>query len=79
MQGLARIEAEGYARLEELGATPLRAVITNGGGATNEVWRKLRERLLGVPVGVAAQAEAAYGSALLCSSGYRMPRNAISN
>lgn len=79
LQGLARIEAAGYAKLAGLGATPLRAVITNGGGATNEVWRKLRERLLGVPVGVAAQVEAAYGSALLCSGGYRMPRNAVSN
>jgi len=67
LQGLARIEAAGYGRLTELGAPPLRAVASDGGGAKNETWRKIRERLLGVPVGTATQAEAAYGSALLCS------------
>ena len=72
LQGLSRIETMGYARLEALGATPLRAVITNGGGAKNEVWGKLRERLLGVPVGVAEHAEAAYGCALLSAG---MPDN----
>lgn len=66
LQGLACIEAAGYARLAELGAPPLRRVVTNGGGAKNEAWRKMRERALGVPVGTAAHAEAAYGSALLC-------------
>jgi sugar (pentulose or hexulose) kinase len=66
LQGLSRIEAAGYARLVELGAPPLRRVVTNGGGAKNEAWTKMRERLLGVPVGIAAYSEAAYGSALLC-------------
>lgn len=79
LQGLTRIEAAGYAKLEELGATPLRAVATNGGGASNEVWRKLRERLIGVPVGTAAHAEAAYGSALLCTGNFCISRNATSN
>ncbi len=66
LQGLARIEAAGYAKLAELGAPPLRRVVTNGGGAKNESWRKMRERALGVPAGTAAHSEAAYGSALLC-------------
>lgn len=65
LQGLSRIEAAGYARLEALGASPLRAVVSNGGGARNETWRRLRERLIGVPVGIAPHAEAAYGCALL--------------
>lgn len=79
LQGLARIEAAGYARLEELGATPVRAVVTNGGGARNEVWRMLRERLLGVPVSAAPQAEAAYGCALLCADAPCASRNFSSN
>ncbi|MFZ3016879.1 MAG: FGGY-family carbohydrate kinase [Gallionella sp.] len=79
LQGLSRIEAEGYAKLEELGATPLRAVVTNGGGAKNETWRKLRERLLGVPVGTAAQQEAAYGCARLCADNFRISHNAAAN
>jgi sugar (pentulose or hexulose) kinase len=66
LQGLARIETAGYARLAGLHAPPLRRVVTNGGGAKNETWRRLRERLLGVPVGTAVHREAAYGSALLC-------------
>lgn len=66
LQGLARIEAAGYARLAELGAPPLKRVVTNGGGAQNTVWKKMRETLLGVPVSTAAHCEAACGSALLC-------------
>jgi len=66
LQGVARIEAAGYARLAELGAPPFKRVVTNGGGAKNIVWGTLRARLLGVPVSAAAHCEAAYGSALLC-------------
>ncbi len=70
LQGLSRIEKEGYARLAELGATPpLQSVMTAGGGAKNPVWRKMRQRLLGVPVTAARHAEAAYGAALLAKRG----------
>lgn len=67
--GLSRIEAAGYARLTKLGATPLKSVATCGGGAKNPAWTKIRERLLGVPVTAAEQAEAAYGAALLAMRG----------
>jgi sugar (pentulose or hexulose) kinase len=53
LQCLARIEAAGYAKLAELGAPPLKRVVTNGGGAQNAVWKKMRERLLGIPVSTA--------------------------
>lgn len=69
LQGLSRIEASGYARLAELGATRLASVTACGGGARNEAWRGMRQRLLGVPVSAAAQAEAAYGAALLAQRG----------
>ena len=69
LQGLARIEAAGYAKLAELGAPPLKRVVTNGGGAQNTVWKKMRKRLLGIPVSTAVHSEAAYGSALLCLNG----------
>jgi len=78
LQGLARIEADGYARLAELGAPPLERVISNGGGAKNGVWRMLRERSLHVPVGTAAHGEAAYGSALLCPGAFQL-RSTLSN
>ncbi len=70
LQGLSRIEAKGYARLVELGATPLKSVTTCGGGAKNPAWQKIRERLLGVPVYAAHHAEAAYGAALLAARGH---------
>ena len=70
LQGLARIEVAGYQKLAELGAPPLKRVITSGGGSENEVWRKMRERLLKVPVEMAVHREAAYGSALLCSNNH---------
>lgn len=70
LQGLSRIEATGYARLVELGATPLKSVATCGGGAKNPAWRKIRERLLGVPVTAAQHGKAAYGAALLAARGH---------
>ncbi len=79
LQGLARIEAAGYAKLAELGAPPLQRVITSGGGANNEVWRKLRERELQVQVDTAMHGEAAYGSALLCLDVSYSPRSTASN
>ena len=65
LEGIARIESQGYGKLQALGATPLQRVYSAGGGAKNAPWRSLRSRQLGVPVQVAAQTEAAYGSARL--------------
>lgn len=69
LEGIATIEAEGYRRLAELGAVPVRRVFTTGGGARNIAWARIRERLLGVPVGIAAQDQASYGAALLARAG----------
>jgi sugar (pentulose or hexulose) kinase len=65
LEGIARIEARGYRLLEELGAPPVRRVTSIGGGAGNEPWRRIRERLLGVPVVAAVHQDAAFGAALL--------------
>ena len=69
LEGIARIEARGYALLAELGANPLVEAFTAGGGAGNTTWQTLRQRLLGVPVRAAAHTEAAYGAALLARYG----------
>ena len=66
-EGMARIEQLGYRRLQELGAPFPNRVKTTGGGAVNQTWRKLRERILGVPVEAAAHSEAAYGAALIAA------------
>jgi sugar (pentulose or hexulose) kinase len=65
LESIARIEALGYQRLQELGATKLSYVYTAGGGAKNQTWTTIRERYLQVPVVSSIYREAAYGSALL--------------
>ncbi|MGH6928662.1 MAG: FGGY-family carbohydrate kinase, partial [Dongiaceae bacterium] len=69
LEGIAAIEARGYERLAALGASPLKRVITIGGGARNDAWTEIRARRLGVPVSVAEQTEAAFGTALLAHNG----------
>lgn len=65
LEGLARIEAEGYRRLAALGADPLRAVRSTGGGAKNPAFSTIRARMLGVPLRPALSQDAAVGTALL--------------
>lgn len=65
LQGISRIEVEGYSKLAALGATPLKSVTSCGGGAKNKIWQQIRTRLLGVPINQARHAEAAYGVSLL--------------
>ena len=72
LESLAAIEARGYQLLMQLGATPVRVVLTAGGGAANPAWNALRQRALGVPVRPAQQAEAAYGAAMLAAHGERL-------
>lgn len=65
LEGIAAVEALGYQRMAGLGAPAPSRVLTVGGGARNVAWTSLRRRCLGVPVELASQEEAAYGSALL--------------
>ena len=65
LEGMANIEKRGYDLLHSLGAPYPVKVYTNGGGAVNEPWRRIRERILRVPVIKATHVQAAYGTALL--------------
>ncbi len=65
LEGMAAIEAEGYRKLAALGAPWPKRVLSTGGGAANQGWRAIRERIIGVPVCAAAHQQAAYGAALL--------------
>jgi sugar (pentulose or hexulose) kinase len=65
LEGLARIEQRGYARLAALGAPYPERVSSVGGGAANPSWTTIRRQMLGVPVTAARHREAAYGAALL--------------
>ncbi|KAL4304290.1 hypothetical protein GQ457_10G024770 [Hibiscus cannabinus] len=69
LESIARIEANAYILLKDLGATQVDEVFTAGGGSRNDKWTKIRERVLGLPVSRATQTEAAYGAALLALKG----------
>jgi sugar (pentulose or hexulose) kinase len=69
LEGIAEIEATGYRRLRALGAPRPSRVLTIGGGAANEGWTRIRERMLGVPVTPAPHQEAAFGAALIALTG----------
>ncbi len=65
LEGIARIEREGYDRLASLGADPVSVLYTLGGGATNLVWRDIRQNYLKVHFAQPLHREAAYGTALI--------------
>jgi D-ribulokinase len=64
-EGIAEIEALGYRRLAELGASPLKSIRSAGGGAANEVWTAIRLQRLKVPALASASEHAAMGTARL--------------
>jgi sugar (pentulose or hexulose) kinase len=76
LEGMANIEAEGYNRLNSLGATPVKRIFTAGGGSRNPAWTKIRERVTGIEILSAEKSEACYGSALLAKQGFD---NAVNN
>lgn len=67
LESMARIEIKGYRLLEFMGASPLRQILTAGGGAANSTWTAIRARQSGVSVMPAIQTEAAFGTALLAA------------
>ncbi len=70
LEGVAAVEARGYALLRELGGPPLRSLRTVGGGAANAGWTAIRQRLMDVPMLPPLSLEAAYGTALLARQGH---------
>jgi sugar (pentulose or hexulose) kinase len=50
LEGLSRIEKQGWQKLQDLGANPIKRVLTLGGGARNQQWRGIRELALNLPV-----------------------------
>jgi sugar (pentulose or hexulose) kinase len=71
LEAIAASEARAYGLLADLGASPVKRVLTAGGGSRNAKWMEIRSRMLGgVPVEVSPQGEAAYGAAVLARQGY---------
>ena len=65
LEGVAYVEKEAYEKLAGLGVSYPNRVITVGGGAKNEAWRKIRQAILGVQVENQQETDAALGCALL--------------
>jgi sugar (pentulose or hexulose) kinase len=76
LEGISRIERDGYRLLRELGAPAPRRVLTVGGGADNATWTTMRSRLLDLPVAPAVHRDAAYGAARLALTAGRERRHA---
>ena len=58
-EGLAKIEARGWQKLNKLGADLPQQIITIGGGAKNITWKKIREREIGIPIKICNRPPAA--------------------
>lgn len=67
LEGIARIEAQGYQLLAGLGAPTLKRAWTTGGGSRNPAWTRIRERTLGMRLQRPKSEHAAYGAALLAA------------
>ncbi len=52
LEGLARIEAKCWQKLHGSGVELPTKIITIGGGAKNIIWKKIREREIGIPIKV---------------------------
>ena len=63
-EGLAKIELRGWERLRELTGSFPKKIITIGGGSKNPQWRKIRERIIDIPI-VSCQKTTSFGTALL--------------
>ena len=74
LEGLARIEAAGWQRLQALGAPAVDRVISVGGGAVNPQWRRIRaQQLGGLPVLNRPGLSAALGMARLAATALSRP------
>ncbi len=68
LDGIAKIEGDGYSLLQKLGVSAPCRIYTTGGGAKNPLWTKIRQTYLDAEIVQPDQTEAAYGSAILALS-----------
>jgi len=63
-EGLAKIELKGWEKLNELTGSLPKKIITIGGGSRNPQWRKIREKIIHIPI-VSCKKTPSFGTALL--------------
>ena len=64
LEGLANIELKGWEKLSELTGSLPKKIITIGGGSRNPQWRKIREKIINIPI-VSCKKTTSFGTALL--------------
>jgi len=64
LEGLASIELKGWEKLGELTGSLPKKIITIGGGSKNPQWRKIREKIINIPI-VSCNKTTSFGTALL--------------
>jgi D-ribulokinase len=67
LEGIARIEAEGYSVLTKLGTPAVKAILTSGVGAQHAAWSRIREKAIGIKPKLAKHQNTAVGTALVAS------------
>ena len=77
LQGISNIETLAYHRLKELGAPSLATLRTVGGGADNNTWTQLRQRMLKIPFAQSVSDQAAVGTASLARDGFMQNTAAV--
>ena len=63
-EGLANIELKGWEKLHELTGTLPKKIITVGGGSKNPQWRKIREKIMNIPI-ISCKRTTSFGTALI--------------
>ena len=63
-EGLAKIELKGWEKLGKLTGSLPKKIITIGGGSKNPQWRKIREKIINIPI-VSCRKTTSFGTALL--------------
>jgi len=63
-EGLAKIELQGWGKLSELTGSLPKKIITIGGGSQNPQWRKIREKIIRIPI-VSCNKTTSFGTALV--------------
>jgi len=64
LEGLTKIELDGWKKLQSLGVPSIKKIITIGGGSKNLNWQKLRQRKIGIPI-IRCKNPPAMGAAIL--------------
>ncbi len=63
-EGLAKIELKGWEKLGILTGSLPKKIITIGGGSKNPQWRKIREKIINIPI-VSCKKTTSFGTALI--------------